>query len=1179
MSRFLRGFQRVAITATFVLLQGVLSVNTMAATVSANENSVLIESVNFEMTIELNNFKYSFRDSNSNVIAPAHNSSGITINGQTVISSTYNSNVSTAADLNFSVTFSDQSSASVHIYPYEKSVRLSVEPDTTASNNITVQVGTVTGPFYGLGDDGTAGNVNGVANKTIGNDGGHDRFISTFSIAPNSSFAQVAIAQLDERYLAASRTTLPHTVTLDGNSTAMSSGNVHSAKNFYYFFGTPKEIYSSFSTAKSDTGFASVRPLYGMFGLGWEAWPFQKYNTDASSVAASVTDFIDHHGYPLSWAVIGSGFWQDGGTTTSFGRFNFTKYPDGNGDNLPDIIATIRDKGAKVMFGLRTSFVDCNGSNDFSGGGVDGGQGACFTPIVEPQEHVTARTNNYFAKMANNVNYESRSNIFPQWDTDFELLDANNANAVDWYKSKTALWGVDGWKEDSMITSGVYHPGAWNAPMKALHDRGDYVMARNAYIASPGSIQRLNDTSGQQVRIPQLVLAYAASGAPNVYTDIIGNHSGSNATYMERHAKLAALTASMSFGANPWSLSTADNIKAAALWHEKYRPYIYSAALKTYTSGYPYTATPLPIAFPDDSETHDLDNSLMWQWLIDESMLATPVFNASNSSGTRDVYLPAGIWIDSNTHTSYQGPGLLKDFDQTGTKMPVFIGGKGIVLNKNATQLNVEIWPIKPNEVTSTEYEYHHYDGQEDGVDKTSLIRLENTGWDPALLTVVDTTTNVVVDDIIIVQTRGGIDFVLTPGHDYTVSGGGTSVAAGGPDHQQLSETAENIALGKPVVVDSIHSAEYSGNNAVDGNFSSDASRWISVNDETLHTIEIDLEATFNVNKIKFWTGFENSGALAQYQLEYWHNNTWVSLVNRSGNTNSSVVEEFSVIPASKIRLSSNEWVKLYDLQVFAIPSSKITDTTATASDELNASYQADNAVDENITDNSSRWISAQSNSQHWLEVNLQIPYYVDKVKFFTGWNGYNTPLSTYALEYWNGSVWVEIVNNNNNDNAVVSESFTRVYTSKIRLLTNEWTKLYEIEFYGSQQNLALDKTVTTSSNYNTNYSGDNAVDGDKNSNSSRWISNEFNGPHSIEVDFLESLSVSQIKFWTGWNGYNLPLSDYSLEYWDGTAWSNIVTTSANESSSVVHDFPTVSASKIKLTSSNWIKLYELEVH
>ena len=678
-----------------MLLLMALPCSSWAASVINNGTSVTIEDDNYHMNITLNQFKYSFSHIDNSVIAPSHAISGVSLNGADAISAIYKSDDSSASEVKFSVTFSDQSTAMVTVFPLGKSVRISVEPAVASSaHNIYARVGAVTGPFYGLGDDGRVGSLNNLNAKTIGNDGGHDRFISTFAIAPNSAFAQVAISQVGERHISEINSTVPHKVTLNDSATEMGTHNVNTNKYFYYFFGSTKDIYQSFSLAKQAAGYADVKPLYGMFGIGWEAWPFQKYATDANSVGASITNFVDNYDYPLSWAVIGSGFWEDGGTTTSFGRFNLTKFPDANGDGTPDIIDTVRSKGAKIMFGLRTNFTECKGSNDFSGGSTDGGQGSCYDPLVEPPEHAEANSNNYFAKKSDGSNFESASNIFPQWDTDFELLDADNEAAVQWYRDKTALWGVDGWKEDSMLTSGMYHPGAWNAPMKALHERGDYVMARNAYVSSPGSIQRLNDTSGQQARIPQLVLSYAASGAPNVYTDIVGNHQGSNATYMERHAKLAALTASMSFGANPWSLSTAANIKAAADWHEKYRPYIYSAAMKAYETGYPYTATPMPIAFPADSDTYNLDNSSMWQWLIDESMLAAPVFNSSNGSGLRDVYLPEGYWVDSNTNIAYQGPGILADYDQSGTKMPVFIGGKGIVIHKNAAQLTAQVWPI-----------------------------------------------------------------------------------------------------------------------------------------------------------------------------------------------------------------------------------------------------------------------------------------------------------------------------------------------------------------------------------------------------------------------------------------------------------------------------------------------------
>ncbi len=915
-----------------------------------------------------------------------------------------------------------------------------------------MQTSSVAGPFYGLADDGRAGRIVNFTNHPIVNDGEHDRFVSTFAIAPSTGFAQVAISLLDERFLAASSQVTPHYVSINSNETGMSIGNVISVQHFNYFFGDPKAIYSAFSKAKTASGYGDVKPLYGMFGLGWEAWPFEKWHTNASSVKSSIDQFINDHGYPLSWAVIGSGFWEEGGTTTSFGRFNYNRYPDENQNTTPDVIEHLHSKGIKVMFGLRTSFPECNGSNDFSSGG-DGSQGNCFSPFVEPIEHAVGTAQNYFANVANSVTHQSSSNVFPQWDKRLEILDSANTNAINWYRQQTAAWGVDGWKEDTMLTGGnggakVYHAGAWNPAMAALHQRGDYVMARNAYISSPGSIQRLNDTNGEQDRIPQLVLSYAASGAPNVYTDIIGNHDGDNSRYLERHAKLAALTASMSFGIEPWTKSTSANIKAAADWHEKYRPYIYSAAQKSYSSGYPFTATPLPIAYPHDAHTHDIDNSKMWQWLIDDSMMAFPLFDKSNANGHRAVYLPQGYWMDPNTHKSYQGPGMLPEYDQSGTVMPVFIGGKGVTVSKTVEGLQAEIWPIKQNAVLSVIYQYHH---SED--DSVSEINLKNTGWDTEQLVVTDLTTGTELSDVSIVTERGGINFPIFPAHHYQISGGGNTVKAGGPNLQSLSSTDENIALNKSVTASSSYTLNYGAENAVDGDNFSDTSRWIS-------------------------------------------------------------------------ELSSSE--------------------------------------------------------DHWIEVDLSGNFEVTGVNFWTGWKGYNTPLTNYTIDYWAQDQWLELFTASDNSQPVVAQSIDSVVMSKIRLRTPSWVKLFELEVLGHPYvntiNLALNKPVITSSNHNEQYNGSHAVDGDNSSNSSRWIAQNNTQHNSIEVDLEQLVAISKVKFWTGWNGYNSALSQYSIDYWDGLAWQPLVGIMNNSSAVIEENFNEVMASKIRLSSDEWIKLYEIEV-
>lgn len=97
--------------------------------------------------------------------------------------------------------------------------------------------------------------------------------------------------------------------------------------------------------------------------------------------------------------------------------------------------------------------------------------------------------------------------------------------------------------------------------------------------------------------------------------------------------------------------------------------------------------------------------------------------------------------------------------------------------------------------------------------------------------------------------------------------------------------------------------------------------------------------------------------------------------------------------------------------------------------------------------------------------------------------------------------------------------------------------------------------------------------------NASRWIPFEGNGTHHIEVEFDAAYDISQIKFWTGWNGYNSELSNYVLDYWEGSAWINLVNENANNRAEVDVIFTSVKTNKIRLQSTDWIKLYEIEVY
>ena len=610
-----------------------------------------------------------------------------------------------------------------------------------------------------------------IGELRVENDGGHDRFVSTFTIYPQRAFGQVLISRQQERLAGNTSSNVSHVVSLTATETALGIEGVAEVGAVVYFFGDPPMIYREFKAVRTRAGYADVRPDARLFGVGWEAWPLLGWNTSARTVRASVQGFLDR-GYPLSWVTVGSGFWEHGGTTTSFGRWNTDpgKYPDPAG-----FVEWFRDRDIALLLGLRTQFVDGMGVN--TGAGRDGDGGAYVHGAQPPPEYEQGMAAGMFATLRNGAPFQSRSDVFPKWDTSLAVLDSTGPEPVDWFLRGTARWGVDGWKEDTMLTgpARIYHDGHWNPIMAALHRRGDLVMARNAYVGSPGSVQRLNDTDGEESRIAQLALAYAASGVPNVYTDIVGNRQQDNVRYVERHAKLQATTAAMGLGVEPWRYGhdVEARIRRAVRWRARYRPYFHSAALRSWRTGFPHTLTPLAIALPDDASTHTLHERSMWQWLVDANLLAHPLLDRANATWRKDVYLPPGEWIDVNTGERQTGPTTIAGYDHRDIAVPAFVGGAGILVAEEPDSggLIAEVWPVeRPG--PGTEYEFIQPAPDASGEELTSTIVVVAGGPDSDVEAVTATTVTDMDTGVRVAHRFGDfgvLEFPLEPGRDYRV--------------------------------------------------------------------------------------------------------------------------------------------------------------------------------------------------------------------------------------------------------------------------------------------------------------------------------------------------------------------------------------------------------------------------
>jgi alpha-glucosidase (family GH31 glycosyl hydrolase) len=195
----------------------------------------------------------------------------------------------------------------------------------------------------------------------------------------------------------------------------------------------------------------------------------------------------------------------------------------------------------------------------------------------------------------------------------------------------------------------------------------------------------------------------------------------------------------------------------AARLHDRLWPYLYSQAVRWYLDGYPWTMAPLPIAFPDDPHVYGRENDRVhgYEWMIGDSLLATPLYgNDYETSDTRDVYLPAGIWIDYDNGDRYQGPKFLKDFALPPGKTPLFVGGTGIVGEKRGTGVVARVYAASPE----TETVFFHRDGISKSIIRIRTAELKNAAVSASHGKPVAASWE-----------RNTLEFVLEPGVDYEV--------------------------------------------------------------------------------------------------------------------------------------------------------------------------------------------------------------------------------------------------------------------------------------------------------------------------------------------------------------------------------------------------------------------------
>ncbi|MGO4548913.1 Ig-like domain-containing protein [Paenibacillus sp. 2TAB23] len=139
--------------------------------------------------------------------------------------------------------------------------------------------------------------------------------------------------------------------------------------------------------------------------------------------------------------------------------------------------------------------------------------------------------------------------------------------------------------------------------------------------------------------------------------------------------------------------------------------------------------------------------------------------------------------------------------------------------------------------------------------------------------------------------------------------------------------------------------------------------------------------------------------------------------------------------------------------------------------------------------------------------------------------------------------------------------------------------------------NVAPLATATASSSHeNGSFPPSLAIDGIKNQDASRWISNTTAaGPHWVEVAWDSYYEIDQVNVYSGFRSLNdRQISDFAIQYWDGMAWQTAATVTDNAQDGRYDQFneltfPAIVTNKLRMWITagsghdNIARLFELE--
>jgi len=265
------------------------------------------------------------------------------------------------------------------------------------------------------------------------------------------------------------------------------------------------------------------------------------------------------------------------------------------------------------------------------------------------------------------------------WNARVAIIDLTNEDAVRWFQElhrPILRMGADAFKTDfgeDIPRDAIFANGQTGATMHnlypLLYNKAVYEVTEQE--KGYGLVWSRSGTAGSQ-RYPVCWsgdpaadfdslactirggLSIGMSGVPFWSSDIGGYRGKPSPRLYVRWAQFGLFSSHSRMHGDsprePWHYGTEalDIVRKYVKLRYTLLPYIYSAAVEATRTGVPVIRA-MPLAFPDDPNCYDKD----LQYMFGPSLLVAPIYDEGDE---RNVYLPAGEWINYWTGERYTGP-------------------------------------------------------------------------------------------------------------------------------------------------------------------------------------------------------------------------------------------------------------------------------------------------------------------------------------------------------------------------------------------------------------------------------------------------------------------------------------------------------------------------------------------